>query len=60
MKTTTIYRSDYTNQSDYRKALTAVKDEYGDYKVKVDDGKGSWGWMFFESAEDMRVWRQQK
>lgn len=59
MNTTTICKSDYSSETEYRKAYQQACKE-NDCKVKVDDGKGGTGWKFFESAEDMRIWKNQK
>ena len=59
MSTITICKSDYKTETEYRKAFQAAQKSY-DCKAKVDDGNGGTGWKFFESAEDMRIWKNQK
>ena len=59
METATIYKSDYEKVSEYRAEYQRMSKSF-DCKVKVQDGKGGFGWMFFESAEDMRIWKNQK
>lgn len=55
----TIYRSGYKSQAAYSNDYQDLCRRY-DYKAKVDDGKGGSGWMFFESEQDYRTWKNQK
>lgn len=59
MRTTTICKSDYKTEAEYRQAFQKAQKEF-ECKAKVDDGKGGTGWKFFETREQMRIWKNQK
>lgn len=60
METITIYRSQFATAREFRAKFAELKKAgYAGY-VKVDDGEGGTGYKFFESHDDLRVWKQQK
>jgi hypothetical protein len=48
------------SKSEYKRLYQEAIKEFGNLKVKVDDGYGRTAWKFFESAEDLCVWKNQK
>lgn len=53
-------RSVKLSEKEYKRRYHEAIQQFGTMKVKIDDGNGGVAWMFFESCEDMRVWRNQK
>ena len=51
-----LYRSDYPTKKDYIEVYRDCVQHYGkENRVRVFGG-----WFFFENADDMRYWRNQK
>ena len=59
-RTITVAQCQFRTRRDYCVAYHEALLHYGHNKAKVDDGQGGRGWKFFESAEELRIWRNQK
>jgi hypothetical protein len=59
MKMKTVYKQDFKSLSEYRKTYQYLN-KSSECKIKVDDGRGGTGWMFFDSQEEMKTHKNQR
>lgn len=59
MRTITIYKHQFRTLAEYRQAVNDARKTYQN-RASVDDGEGGSGWMFFESYEDCKIWKNRK
>jgi hypothetical protein len=59
MTSITICKNDFKSLREYYQAYRQAMQHY-DCKIPVDDGHDGRGWMFFETKEDLKIWKNQK
>ena len=56
MTSITICKNDFKSLGEYYQAYRQAVQHY-DCKTPVDDGQGGRGWMFFETKEESKIWK---